>query len=253
MLSVGAVEYTSGEYRSPSGLQTQFSDYMEDVRNKIQKNWNDPELLEQGKVILKFKIARDGELYAYDVKESSGNLILDEFAIEALQKSAPFGEFPADTHRDYLNVQFEFDSTIVKTDKMKELVAQSEKFMNIDNKRARNIIDEAIKEAEGDCVAYFLYARRHKLDKLLCDADAAQKDLAECKRLKNIYNKRRIQTCMRALEEEETPFGHFALANAYDLAGEYKNALFEIEKAIAMTELNQAYKRYRAEIAARIK
>ena len=136
---------------------------------------------------------------------------------------------------------------------MKKIVADSEKFINVDNQMARKLIDEAIREADGDSVAYFLYARRYKLDRLMCEPEEAQKDLAECKRLKDIYDKNRIQTCARALEEEETPFAHFALANAYDLAGNYEKATEEIDKAISMTELNNAYKRYRMEICTRRK
>lgn len=246
---VYAEEYNNLASSSPTQLI--FADYMSNVRDKIQKNWNNPELLEEGHAIVLFKISRDGELYAYDIKESSGNKIFDEFAVNALEKSAPFGEFPENSTKAYITVQYEFNSSPVKTDRMKKIVSDSEKFINIDNEMARKLIDEAIREADGDSVAYFLYARRYKLDRLLCDSDAAEKDLAECRRLKDIYDKKRIQTCTRALEEEETPFAHFALANAYDLAGDYEKATEEIDKAISMTELNNAYKRYRTEICSR--
>ena len=43
------------------------------------------------------------------------------------------------------------------------------------------------------------------------------------------------------------------LANAYDVAGDYRNAIEELDKAIAMTELNNSYKRYRAELVSRIR
>ena len=68
------------------------------------------------------------------------------------------------------------------------------------------------------------------------------------KKRKIIYDAQRINKCKEALKEEETPFAYFTLANAYELAGDYQNALFNIDKAISMTELNHAYKRYRAEI-----
>jgi tetratricopeptide (TPR) repeat protein len=80
------------------------------------------------------------------------------------------------------------------------------------------------------------------------DAEAAKADIAESKRLKAVYDSQRINKCKEALALEETPFGYFTLANAYELAGDYQKALFNIDKAISMTELNHAYKRYRAEI-----
>ena len=81
--------------------------------------------------------------------------------------------------------------------------------------------------------------------------EAAKADIAECKRLKTIYDNNRIQKCKDALRQEETPFAYFTLANAYDLAGDYNNAIYNIDKAISMTELNHAYKRYKAEIQMR--
>ena len=241
------------DYKKPSRVQEEFAEYMQSVRDKIQSNWNSPELLEEGHAVVIFKITRDGELYAYDIKQSSGNTAFDEFAINALEKSAPFGEFPITSKKDYITVCYSFDSDVVQTDRIKELVESANHFVNVDNKMARDLIDEAIKEADGDSIAYYLYARRCKIDKLLCDDTALKEDLAECKRLKELYDRRRIQKCRVSLEKEETPFGHFALANAYDVHGDYQKALEEIEKAISMTELNQAYKRYRTEILTRIK
>ena len=249
MNGVFAADYSQAETQT----QMVFADYMDTVRGKIQKHWNNPELIDEGHAVVQFKLNRDGELCACDIKESSGNKFFDEFALNALQKAAPFGEFPEDSTRNMITIQYSFDSSPVKTDRMKKIVADSEKFINIDNQMARKLIDEAIREADGDSVAYFLYARRYKLDRLMCDPEAAEKDLAECKRLKDIYDKNRIQTCERALEKEETPFAHFALANAYDLAGDYEKATEEIDKAISMTELNNAYKRYRVEICSRKK
>lgn len=230
-----------------------FSGYMQDMREKISSNWNQPELMEEGSAVVQFKLTRNGDICSYDFVKSSGNPVFDEFALSALKKSAPFGDFPENSGQNFITVNYSFESKPVTTERMKKIVADSEKFINVDNDMARKLIDEAIREADGDSVAYFLYARRYKIDRLLCDMESAQKDLAECKRLKNIYDKKRIQTCVRALEDEETPFAHFALANAYDLAGDYERATEEIDKAIGMTELNNAYKRYKLEICSRRK
>ena len=61
----------------------------------------------------------------------------------------------------------------------------------------------------------------------------------------------RLSEVIKALEKDETPFAYFTLANAYELAGDFQNALNSIDKAISMTELNNAYIRYRAEMIMR--
>ena len=234
-----------------NSTQADFSDYMNNLREKIQSNWNQPELTEEGQTVIQFKVTRDGNIFAYNIKESSGNPVFDEFAVNSLEKSAPFNEFPEGCKENYITIQYTFESKPVTTERMKKIVSDSEKFINVDNQMARKLIDEAIREADGDSIAYFLYARRYKIDRLLCDIESAKADLAKCKRLKDIYDQKRIKTCAKALEEEETPFAHFALANAYDVAGDYEKATEEIDKAISMTELNNAYKRYRLEICSR--
>ena len=233
--------------RRVSGMYD-FSGYMQDVRDKIQKSWNPPEVMEEGRVDLIFKIDKSGDLISYQIKQGSGNHLYDESAIEALKKASPFKILPADCNREYITVKYSFESSIVKTDKVKELVQISEKYTNVDNKLALNYIDRAIQEIQGDYASYFLYARRHKINKLMGNNSEAESDLAQCKKLKALYDKRRINTCKKAAEIDPTPFAYFTLANAYELAGDYNNAIINIDRAISMTELNQAYKRYRAEI-----
>ncbi len=229
-------------------IQEEFGDYMTSVQSKISKSWVAPDVVEEGHASVIFKIDKEGNVISAYMKESSGNKLYDESAINSVYKAAPYAAFPENASRDMITVQYSFDSSIVSKSEIQELVQQYEKFVNRDNNTALRILDQAIKSIEGDPAAYFLYARRHKLDKLMGNEQAAVADLAECKRLKHIYNQRRIKKCQEALAQEETPFAYFTLANAYELAGDFNNALYNIDKAISMTELNQAYKRYRAEI-----
>ena len=246
-----AQEYGNSSVRVP--VQYEFGDYMVNVRNKISKTWNPPDVLEEGHASVIFKLDKNGNVISSYIKESSGNKVYDESALNSIQSASPYAAFPENSSREIITIQYSFDSSIVKTDHIKELVQMSEKFINKDNKTALSYIDRAIHEIEGDPAAYFLYARRYKLDKLMGNLQAAEVDLAECKRLKVLYDKKRINKCKEALAKEETPFAYFTLANAYDLAGDYNNAIYNIDKAIGMTELNHAYKRYRAEIIMRNK
>ncbi len=244
-------ENSSGKYYGSVNTQSEFGEYMASLRNKIQRSWTPPDVLEEGHAVVVFKVDRYGNIISSKITESSGNSLYDQSAINAVEQAAPYDEFPETSKKEVLTIQYNFDSSIVKTDKVKKLVELSDKYVNRDNNLAREYIDTALKEIEGDYASYFLYARRHKIDKLMGDNNAAKADLQECKRLKILYDKRRINTCRLAAEKDPTAFSYFTLANAYDLAGDTENAILYIDKAISMTELNHAYKRYRAEIIMR--
>ncbi len=229
-------------------VQEEFGDYMTTVRDKISKNWTPPDVLEEGHATAIFKLDKNGNvMYAY-IKESSGDKFYDESALNSIQKAAPYQSFPQDCSREDITIVYSFDSSVVSANHIKDIVAQADKYVNRDNVMARNLIDEALKSIEGDPASYFLYARRYKLDKLLGDSEAAKADLEKSKAYKAAYDTRRIAKCKEALMLDETPFAYFTLANAYELAGDYQNAIHNIDKAISMTELNHAYKRYRAEL-----
>ncbi len=232
-------------------VQEEFGDYMAKVRDKISKTWTPPDVVEEGHASVIFKVDRNGNVISAYIKESSGNSLYDESALNSVQKASPYSEFPQNASREYITVMYSFDSSVVSANQVKDLVAQSERYVNVDNQMALTILDKAIKSIEGDPASYFLYARRHKLNKKMGNSEEAKADLEKCKELKFVYDKRRIQKCKEALMQDETPFGYFTLANAYELAGDYDNAIRNIDKAISMTELNHAYKRYRAEMIMR--
>ena len=246
-----AEDFDYNQMQRKISVQEEFGDYMTSVQDKISKTWTPPDLLESGHATAVFKIDKNGNLISSYIKESSGNSVFDESALYSIQKASPYMEFPINASRDFITVVYSFDSSVVDAKDVKELVAKSEKYINVDNQTARNILDSAIKSIEGDPASYFLYARRHKIDKLLGDTDAANEDMRKCKELKFAYDIRRIAKCKEALMKDETPFAYFTLANAYELAGDYQNALNSIDKAISMTELNHAYIRYRAEMIMR--
>ena len=239
-------DYAQTQKRIP--VQEEFGDYMASVKEKISKNWTPPEVLEEGHASVIFKVDKNGNLISSYIKESSGNALYDESALRSIQKASPYMEFPMNASRDYITVVYSFDSSVVNAKDVKDLVAQAERYMNSDKPMARNILDKAIRTIEGDPASYFLYARRYKLDKMMGDMESAKLDLEKCKEMKIAYDKRRIAKCKEALAQDETPFAYFTLANAYELAGDYQNALKNIDKAISMTDLNHAYIRYRAEM-----
>ena len=47
------------------------------------------------------------------------------------------------------------------------------------------------------------------------------------------------------METEDNAFAYYYLAYAYERIGDYENAIWAINEAIARTDLNHQYKRYR--------
>ena len=240
-------------YQEKAINQYDMSEYMEKLNKKIEDNWRAPEVMEEGKVSVIFKIDRDGKIIYTEVDKSSGNAVFDESAVNTIKTSAPFPHLPEDSKREYLTLKYNFESSIIKTDTMKKYVENSERYFNVDNKLALKYIDMAIKEIDGNSECFFLYARRYKINKALGDLNSANEDLEKCKKLKKLYDTNRIRTCKQMVANENSAFSYFSLASAYDSAGDYPNAIDAIDKAISMTDLNHSYKRYRAEIIMRSK
>ena len=236
------------EYRANTMLQSQFSDYMDNVRIKIAKAWTPPDTMESGHVVVKFKVDRKGEIFDAEVINSSGNELYDESTLEALKKSAPFDNFPQSSNRDYITIKYDFETSVAKSDTVKAYAEKADKLYGINNQEALKYINIAINEVNGDIGSYFLYAKRSKIRAALGDTIGAKEDFAECKKLKEKYDKKRIIECKIIAEMDKSAFAYFYLANAYDIAGDYDNAITAIDKAISLTELNNNYKRYKIEL-----
>ena len=112
-----------------------------------------------------------------DILESSGNPVFDESAIKAIHKSEPFGAFPANSTRETITVNYSFDTSFVKTDKMKEYYDLAKRYTYSDKKEALKYINLAIEEVHGDVESYFLYKRRAKIKEGLGDHLGAKEDL----------------------------------------------------------------------------
>lgn len=248
-LPVWADNYNAYYRPSVSGsVQMAFAPYMSSVKSTIQKNWHPPDVIQEGHVTVLFKLDKNGRLISSRILESSGNEIFDESALDALKKSEPFGIFPADSPREQITINYTFDSSLVSTDKMKEFIAQSDKYFYSDKNTALKYINLAINEVSGDERAYFLYDKRSKLRTALGDIKGAEEDLALYKDLKAKVDIKRVHAIKHQAEIENTPYAYFYLAYSYEQIKDYENAIHAINKAIDMTELNNQYKRYRTEL-----
>lgn len=89
-----------------------FGPYMRELQRRIKMNWDPPKGNESKRVVLLFKIAKDGRLLACSVFKSSGLQSADRAALHAVQLTAPFRPLPAEYKGKSIDIQFTFDYNV---------------------------------------------------------------------------------------------------------------------------------------------
>ncbi len=89
-----------------------FGPYMRELQRRIKMNWDPPKGNESKRVVLLFKIAKDGRLLSCSVFKSSGLPGADKAAINAVQATAPFRPLPAEFKGQSIDIQFTFDYNV---------------------------------------------------------------------------------------------------------------------------------------------
>ena len=75
-------------------------------------NWDPPKGNDSKRVVLLFKIARDGRLLSVRVFKSSGIPNSDKAALSAVELTAPFKPLPPDFKGASIDIQFTFDYNV---------------------------------------------------------------------------------------------------------------------------------------------
>lgn len=94
-----------------------FAGYMSRLQKKIKSNWYPPNTSSSKRVVLMFKVNREGKIESHKVLQSSDDKTIDDAAIEALLKSEPFEPLPAGFKGRTVDVQFTFDYNVHKNKK----------------------------------------------------------------------------------------------------------------------------------------
>jgi len=89
-----------------------FGPYMRELQRRIKMNWDPPKGNESKRVVLLFKIAKDGRLLSCRVSKSSGLPTADQAALKAVELTAPFRPLPADFKGQNIDIQFTFDYNV---------------------------------------------------------------------------------------------------------------------------------------------
>ena len=85
---------------------------MRDLQRRIKMNWDPPKGNESKRVVLLFKIAKDGRLLSCSVYKSSGLPNADAAALNAVKLTAPFRPLPVDFKGQSIDIQFTFDYNV---------------------------------------------------------------------------------------------------------------------------------------------
>ena len=89
-----------------------FGPYMRELQRRIKMNWDPPKGNESKRVVLLFKIARDGRLLSVRTFKSSGVPTADKAALSAVELTAPFKPLPPDFRGSSIDIQFTFDYNV---------------------------------------------------------------------------------------------------------------------------------------------
>lgn len=96
--------------KQSAGDQTKFSRYLGELRTKLEKNKINPRSRYSGTVWLRFTVGDNGEIVDHTIATSSGSKVLDDAAVAALERAAPFPPIPGEvaTRPLVVSVPFKF-------------------------------------------------------------------------------------------------------------------------------------------------
>ena len=89
-----------------------FGPYMRELQRRIKMNWEPPKGNESKRVVLLFRIGRDGRLLSNKVLKSSGLAVADNAAKAAVELTAPFKPLPPEYKGSSVDIQFTFDYNV---------------------------------------------------------------------------------------------------------------------------------------------
>lgn len=98
---------SSGQAQT-GGDTTQRRAYLGKLRRTLEQNKINPRSRQNGTVLIIFKVDASGQLVSRKVKKSSGSKLLDDAAIAALDRAAPFPPMPENVAQGPLEVQVPF-------------------------------------------------------------------------------------------------------------------------------------------------
>jgi TonB family protein len=96
-------------------------DYLEEIRRRIQAKWIFPCVPDavtgacdylSAQLVVEFGVAKDGQVPFVNVLRSSGHLIMDEYAVRAVQLASPFPRVPDTISRTGIPIHATFNYVV---------------------------------------------------------------------------------------------------------------------------------------------
>jgi periplasmic protein TonB len=103
-----ASEQSSGEAKKGAADPAVFKQYLGKLSEFVQKAKINPRSKLTGTVWVKFKVSPEGELLSREITASSGSKVLDEAAVAALDRAAPFPPMPQEVANGPVDVSVPF-------------------------------------------------------------------------------------------------------------------------------------------------
>jgi TonB family protein len=104
-------ESGKGKQSVEVGGSPNFGPYMDELQRRIKRNWMPPKDPHSRQVIVEFSVNRAGELGRARVTQSSGKAEVDQAALDAIHKAAPYPPLPKYSEES-VDIQFTFDYRI---------------------------------------------------------------------------------------------------------------------------------------------
>ena len=101
-------EQSSGEAKQGSLSTTARTEYLGKLSKYLEKAIINPRSKLAGTVVVKFKVGAHGELLSREITTSSGSKVLDEAAVAALDRAAPFPAMPHEVANEPMVVSVPF-------------------------------------------------------------------------------------------------------------------------------------------------
>lgn len=93
--------------------QPDWGPYMRELERRIKRNWTPPKGDSSKRVVVYFKISRDGKLLSISVAKSSGVPLADQAAKAAIELTAPFAPLPPEFKGSSIDIDFTFDYNVL--------------------------------------------------------------------------------------------------------------------------------------------
>ena len=105
-----------GDVISLNTKDFRYISYFTHIKRKIELVWEYPRraaaMGQEGSLLLRFTILKDGRLGGIKLLQSSGYRLLDQEAIRAVREAAPFNPIPDRLHKNRLNIMATFNYSL---------------------------------------------------------------------------------------------------------------------------------------------